>query len=115
MKPRSKYGAKSVTIDGIRFASRLEGNRYGELKLLERAGEISLLLPQYRFPLMAPNNEVVGFYVADFFYEEDGKRVCEEAKGFWTDLAKWKVKHFKAQYPYIEFREVRSSGLRRAA
>lgn len=33
----SKYNNKKITIDGIKFDSIKEGNKYKELKLLERA------------------------------------------------------------------------------
>lgn len=33
----SKYNNKKIIIDGIQFDSIKEGNRYKELKLLERA------------------------------------------------------------------------------
>ena len=32
----NKYHAKKTTVDGIEFDSKLEANRYCELKLLER-------------------------------------------------------------------------------
>ena len=47
----SKYHAKPVTIDGIRFASKKEGSRYCELKALTRAGKISDLQLQVPFIL----------------------------------------------------------------
>jgi hypothetical protein len=40
VKIANKYRAQPVVIDGIRFASKKEGARYLELKLLERAGKI---------------------------------------------------------------------------
>ena len=33
-----KYGAKATNVNGIRFASKAEAERYGELVLLLRAG-----------------------------------------------------------------------------
>ena len=38
---RPKYKNHVVTIEGITFDSMKEGNRYRELKLLERAGKIT--------------------------------------------------------------------------
>jgi hypothetical protein len=103
-----KYGAKAVVIDGIRFASQAEGRRYGELKMLEKAGEISELQLQPRYGLNAGNNRrvLVGEYRADFFYvDRDGDPVVEDVKGFKTSLYRWKKKHFEAQYG-IEITEV---------
>lgn len=93
----SKYHATPTTVDGIRFASRLEARRYGILKLMERTGEISGLVLQKRFPLMA-RDEMVGEYVADFVYrDEAGRIVIEDAKGVLTPLCRWKFKHMAAQ------------------
>ena len=37
---KSKYHNKKVIIDGIKFDSKKEANRYQELKLMQRAGKI---------------------------------------------------------------------------
>ena len=47
----NKYKAKPLTVDGIRFASQREGSRYRELKLLEKAGQITGLELQPVFEL----------------------------------------------------------------
>ena len=49
-----KYRNKKITIDGITFDSIHEGNRYRELKLLEKAGKISVLRLQGKFQLIRP-------------------------------------------------------------
>lgn len=56
----SKYHAKPVTIDGIRFASKKEGNRYCELKALTRAGKISDLQLQVPFILSKAHTGSMG-------------------------------------------------------
>ena len=38
----NKFGAKRTTIDGITFDSKLEADRYIQLKLLEKAGKITV-------------------------------------------------------------------------
>ena len=38
---RHKYNARPTVVDGVRYQSTAEARRYGELKLLERAGKIS--------------------------------------------------------------------------
>src|SRR5687767_14651384 len=38
LRARHKFGARATTVDGIRFASQAEAQRYAELRLLERAG-----------------------------------------------------------------------------
>lgn len=95
MKRVSKYGAKACVIDGVRFASLKEGRRYEQLKLLVRAGQISGLELQPRFPLVV-NGLKVCTYVGDFSYQEAGARVIEDSKGVLTDVFKLKRKLMKA-------------------
>ena len=94
-----KYKAKPVTIDGIRFASQREGARYRELKLLERAGQISGLELQPVF-VLAPGVLVPGEkrkrpalrYVADFAYTDQyGRRVVMDVKGVQTPVFRLKM------------------------
>lgn len=96
-----KYGSKKVRIDGIIFDSKKEARRYHELKLLQRAGEISGLELQKTFELIPAQREpdTIGVrggikkgkvieqavkYVADFVYTENGQTVVEDTKGFRT-------------------------------
>jgi hypothetical protein len=108
---RSKYRAVPTEVDGHRFASQAEARRFGELKLLEKAGEIRRLELQPAFPL-AVLGVTLGEFVADFQYEQRGdegiwKFVVEDVKGMRTlPLAKWKQKHLWAQYG-IQVVEVR--------
>jgi hypothetical protein len=97
MNRQNKYRNKPTTIDGVRFSSKLEAKRYGELKLLERAGEIRDLRLQPRFPLMGTRGPLVYesgrkvVYVADFDYvTRAGEVVIEDAKGMLTDAFKLK-------------------------
>src|SRR6185437_9515057 len=91
---RSKFGAEPTIVDGIRFASKAEARRYGELRRLERAGEISQLecQPKWKFsvngvPVLIrsegyPNGRQASFK-ADFRYfdAKDGRMVVEDVKG----------------------------------
>lgn len=70
----SKYGNHKTTVDGITFDSQKEVNRYCELKLLQKAGEITELELQKEFVLI-PNQYIDGklverkcSYKADFYY-----------------------------------------------
>lgn len=65
---RPKYGNLRTSVDGKRFDSAAEARQYGELLIREKAGEISGLDCQTRFPLKAPNGEVIAVYVADFSF-----------------------------------------------
>lgn len=101
---RSKYRAIRTEVDGIVFHSRKEANRYCELKLLEKAGEIEQLTLQPRYALTLPgaSNEIekLGTYSADFKYWDRKLKSwhVEDVKGFRTPLYKWKKKHVEAQY-----------------
>lgn len=94
---KSKYRAQPVVIDGVRFASKKEGARYLELKLLEKAGLIQNLELQPRYDLIV-NGMNCGFYKGDFRYFQGGKRVCEDVKGVRTSTYILKAKIVKALY-----------------
>lgn len=94
-----KYRNVPTTVDGIRFASKAEAKRYQELKLLERAGEVSDLVLQRRFQLTTGEGIKIAVYVCDFDYlDADGNRVTEDVKGIETPAFKIKAKLFEAQY-----------------
>ena len=80
-KPR-KYRNEPVMVDGIRFDSKAEARRFGELRMLEMAGEITALECQPRYRLEV-NGVKVCDYVGDFRYvdTETGRVVVEDAKG----------------------------------
>ena len=86
----SKYRNRKVTVDGITFDSVKEANRWAELKLLERAGQIFNLqrqVPYVLIPKQSIDGKVVErpcVYKADFVYEENGKDVVEDVKGIKT-------------------------------
>lgn len=97
----AKYYSKKVTRNGITFDSIKEARRHQELLLLERAGAITDLQRQVEFVLIPAQREPdrVGVrggkikgktieqkcsYVADFVYNENGKQVVEDVKGFRT-------------------------------
>lgn len=89
----NKYNAKKTYVDGIAFDSKKEAKRYQELKLLERGGVISDLDCQVKFELIPKQEgERPCYYVADFVYTENGKKVVEDVKGFRTDVYKLKRK-----------------------
>lgn len=87
----AKYGNRKVEYNGTIFDSRKEANRYVELLLLERAGEIADLERQVKFELI-PSQRYDGkvvekpcSYVADFTYlDKAGNRVVEDTKGMRT-------------------------------
>jgi hypothetical protein len=100
-----KWGvAKPEWVDGIRFASKSEGRRYRELKLRERAGDLTDLeiQPEYPIEVLNPaNGEAIlcGVYRADFRYlDRSGKSVIEDVKGMRTPIYKLKKKLVEALY-----------------
>jgi hypothetical protein len=108
LRRKQKYGAVPTIVDGMRFASTGEAKRWGELKLLEKAGAISGLQRQVKFPLNAQGGGLLGHAILDFVYVEDGKRVLEDFKGVTTALAHWKLNHVSHQYG-IDVRIVRAA------
>ena len=113
-----KYGNKKTTVDNFTFDSKKEAARYGDLKLMEKAGEISQLRLQPRYELQGGydtfllKNGVKSKkkirkieYVADFEYYSGkyGGIVVEDVKGFETAIFKLKQKIFNKKFPYLMF------------
>ena len=94
---RNKYGARRVTVDGHKFDSRREADRYIELLLLERARIISNLRLQVPFPVEV-NGHHICVWRADFVYLQDGREVIEDSKGFRTRSYRLKKKLVEAVY-----------------
>ena len=96
-----KYGnKKTLTSDGILHDSKKEADRWCQLKMLERAGKISDLQRQVPFELIPAQYityerrgkngrrlkdgkkcvEKSVVYIADFVYNEFGRKVVEDVK-----------------------------------
>lgn len=110
-----KFGNKPTEVNGIKFQSRLEADRYQQLLLLEKAGEISALVLQPEFQILRGwVNPETGekiksrFYVGDFSYvdENTGRLVVEDTKGMETAEFRLKWSLVKSQYPQYDFRKV---------
>ncbi len=81
---KNKFKAIAVIVDGIRFASKKEAARYGALKLLEKAGEITSLEIHPRHKI-AINGKKICTYVGDFRYIDltlGGDERWEDVKGY---------------------------------
>jgi len=111
----NKYHAKKTVIDDITFDSSREGQRYQELLLLQRTGQISGLNRQTRYELQEGFVGISGkwvnpiYYVADADYWEGGQHVVEDTKSPPTRKIKsyqLKRKMFMKRYSDIIFREV---------
>ena len=87
-KKTNKYGAEKTTLDGVEYDSKKEANRYAQLKILERIGEIKNLRRQVKYVLIPKQKKSDGtierecYYKADFVYDKDGKTVVEDVKGY---------------------------------
>lgn len=99
---RSKYGAQPVNIDGLRFDSKKEAARWGQLVLMERAGVIQGLRRQVPFVLIDKSIHGRAIkYVADFSYMQDGVEIVEDAKGYRTEVYKLKRRMMAERYGII--------------
>lgn len=112
--PPSKYGAKTITVDGERFDSKAEHKRYADLLVRQNMGEIRNLQRQPKFPLAIAGKPILirsarykngrqAVYTADFQYEELDvdqywETVIEENKGFDTTESRLRRAVFEAQY-----------------
>ena len=124
-RTKTKYKNKKVVADGITFDSQKEYKRYCELKMLEKAGEISDLRLQVPFELIPLQYEYYKrygkkgqrlkdgkrlleravTYKADFVYTENGETIVEDSKGMRTK--EYVIKRKILLYRYgIRIREV---------
>ena len=96
--------------DGIVFASKAEMARYDELRMLEKTGKISNLELQPKFLLIPKikKSDRATYYIADFAYIRDGKRIIEDVKGFRTAVYKLKIKLLLCKYQEINFLETKA-------
>jgi hypothetical protein len=101
-----KYRNTRVKVDGITFDSKREAARYGQLLILQGAGQISDLERQVKIPLHGRDGPILTptgrqmHYVADFRYVDNmqgGAVVVEDAKGFETPEFKLKRAILAAQ------------------
>lgn len=111
-----KYHNTKTVANGIKFDSKLEAERYAQLKILERAGVIRDLELQPSFKLL-PSFRKNGktwrktVYKADFRYIlADGDRIIiEDVKGSTaviTDVFRLKQKLFEYKYPELSIKIV---------
>lgn len=92
------------------FDSKKEAERYHELALMQRAGLITGLQRQVKFELLPSQYDgrkcvfrAVNYF-ADFVYQQDGKLVVEDVKGFRTKdyILKAKMMYF---FHHIKIKE----------
>lgn len=98
-KRKNKYNAISTNINGKTCDSKIEAEHYAILLLAEKHAKIWDLKFHPRYPLHC-NNIKIGVCELDFEYKNDLGMHYIDVKGFYTDISKWKHKHFQAQYGY---------------
>lgn len=118
---RKYHNAKTI-VDGIKFDSKVEAERYAQLKILERAGVIRdlELQPEYELiPSFKKNGKTWrrAVYKADFRYIlcEDDRMIIEDVKGsisVITDVFRLKQKLFEYLYPEYTISIVTSKDIR---
>lgn len=103
---RVRGAQRTTTADGITHDSKTEADRWEELKLLQRAGEICGLRRQVDIvlqgrdgPIMTDGGEQERVYRADFVYVDNalGITVVEDRKGHETDVFRLKKAILAAQ------------------
>lgn len=104
-----KYKNKITEINGIKFHSKKEANRYLELKILEKAKKIKSLELQPKIPLMV-NGKKIGNYIGDFRYFDIEKLefIIEDVKSPITKTPTYRLKKkiLETYEPPIEIVEV---------
>lgn len=112
---RQKFNNEMTTINGIKFSSRLEAERFQQLLLLEQAGEICDLQLQHELQIFqgyvdpqTGEKKRSSFYLGDFSYVDlrNHKIIVEDTKGMETPEFRLKWKLAQSQYPEYEFRKV---------
>lgn len=97
-KKRPKYGNVAETVDGVRMMSKREANRYRELGLLLKSGNIHWLARQVRFILPGGVEYVADFVYAKFMPFNADRVTIEDAKGVRTKEYIIKKKLMLAEY-----------------
>ena len=118
-----KYHNTKTVADGIKFDSRLEAERYAQLKMMERAGVIRdlELQPEYELiPSFRKNGKTWRrtVYKADFRYIlcEGDRIIIEDVKGSTaviTDVFRLKQKLFEYKYPEYTISIVTSKDIKK--
>lgn len=91
MFSRNKYHNKKLDTDDGKFDSKYEYQKWCELKLLEKNGNISDLHRQVKFELIPSIKTACETlrsisYYADFVYIEGGTMFVVDSKGYNTDV-----------------------------
>ena len=108
---KNKYHAQKTCVGDVTFDSRKEARRYSTLCEWEKFNVITNLQRQVTFELQEGYTNNQGkkirpiLYIADFTYEQDGKKIVEDCKGVKTKEYRIKKKLFEYKYPEYLFVE----------
>lgn len=109
----NKYRNIKTIVNGIKFDSKAEAERYIVLRTAQNNGEITdlKLQPQFQLQPKYINNKGKTIraitYKADFSYYIRGTLIVEDVKGMETKEFKLKKKMLEYKYPDIDFRLVK--------
>ena len=113
-KPQRKYRNNRPKVDGILFDSQLEADKYNDLKIQLKAGEIAGFCLQPVFVLQegfAGTRPIT--YRADFVvFRTDGTFEVVDTKGYATELFKTKEKMFKVKFPRLRLTVEKRDGIK---
>ncbi|HHX37878.1 MAG TPA: DUF1064 domain-containing protein [Clostridiaceae bacterium] len=99
----NKYNNVKTVVDGIKFDSKAEAERYQELKLLKIAGEIQGFGLQPSFVLPGGIRYRPDFIVCD----SDGEIWVEDVKGVETQAFRIKKKQWDALYSWLPLKVIK--------
>ena len=110
---RPKYGNEKTSVNGIKFDSKKEANRYTELIAELSAGIIDDLRLQVEYTLQGAYTTVDGErirairYIADFTYRRGWRLIVEDVKSKATKTRVYEIKKKLMREKYgIEVKEV---------
>ena len=109
---KSKYLSKKTILNGIKFDSIKESNRYSVLKTLEKSGRIKDLQLQKKFRLQdgfKKGNKTYRpiDYICDFYYfdTKENKYIVEDVKSKFTEKDKvFNIKRKLFEYKYKDLK-----------
>ena len=109
LNSQNEHGAITSTFDSVK-----EYNRWNQLKLLEKAGEITELERQKTLLIQeafvynasaAPQKINKINYIADFVYKKDGIQFVEDVKPFDEEKNKYRLtKDFQLKWKLLKYR-----------
>jgi Protein of unknown function (DUF1064) len=98
-KNRLQNAARTTVVDGIRFSSKLESDRYRELKLLQLAGEIAYTLRQVPFVVATGKVYRLDFMIIWNRHGSPAEVITyEDTKGRLTEVSALKIAAVQDRY-----------------